>query len=223
MILFTNGCSFTWGGGMEFSSDEERLQNVWPHHLGNLLNADKVVNLGMGCGSNQRILRTTFDWIRSQTAETLENTVAVIQWSSLNRYEYYFPTLFGDKNENIPDRWALAKEGCIISPERTDWEKRRNEIRFETNTAIEELYTHIMHCEAMESLFKRHNVRYCYWVFGLEADRPAYLQDYLSSSFNWVPRAHELDYEKLVNDAHPSILGHTQIAEYIHKYIKDKI
>jgi hypothetical protein len=37
--LLTNGCSWTWGGGIDnYMSDEDRIKNVWPHHLMNLLN-----------------------------------------------------------------------------------------------------------------------------------------------------------------------------------------
>lgn len=224
MILFTNGCSFTWGGGLGRLPEDTRLKTVWPHHLGNLLNSEETINLSAGCGSNPRIIRTTFDWLTKQTPETLANTLAVIQWSGLDRYEYYVPSMFADRFENNPDRWALAKIGCVLSPhEDSRMSEKRNNIRLETNTPIEELYTHITHCEAMASMFKRFNVKYFYWAYGVEPDRPAYLQDYILSSFNWVPRAHELDYEKIVNDAHPSPKGHMQIADYIHKYIKDKI
>jgi hypothetical protein len=67
--LFTNGCSWTWGGSLEeyWETEEDRLKLVWPHHLGNLLRADNVVNLSLSCGSNQRIVRTTLNWLLSKT------------------------------------------------------------------------------------------------------------------------------------------------------------
>jgi len=64
MILLVNGCSFTWGGGLDKQGDQVRETSVWSHHLGALMNAEKVVNLAAGCGSNQRIFRTTVDYIR---------------------------------------------------------------------------------------------------------------------------------------------------------------
>ena len=81
--LLTNGCSWTAGGGLTDIYDLEYLKNhiTWPAHLKNLMNFDNQINLSAGCGSNQRIFRTTLDWVLAQTPETLSNTTAVIQWT----------------------------------------------------------------------------------------------------------------------------------------------
>jgi len=94
--LFTNGCSWTFGGGLDEPDTIEHLKHlhdnvVWPAQLKKIMGYDQVINLSAGCGSNQRICRTTFEWVMQQTPETLQNTVAVIQWSQLDRYEYYVP------------------------------------------------------------------------------------------------------------------------------------
>ena len=59
--LFTNGCSWTFGGGLDQPDTRERITDlqdniVWPAHVQRLLNFDKQVNLSAGGGSNQRIL-----------------------------------------------------------------------------------------------------------------------------------------------------------------------
>ena len=95
--LFTNGCSWTAGGGFDFADTKENTDNllnniVWPAQLGKKLGYDKVVNLAEGCGSNQRICRTTFEWVMKQTPETLKNTRIIIQWSCEDRFEYYVET-----------------------------------------------------------------------------------------------------------------------------------
>jgi hypothetical protein len=107
--LFVNGCSWTYGGGLDRPSRKnqfnipyepgtkehlEYMHNeiVWPAHVKKLMNFDKCVNLAEGCGSNQRICRTTFDWVNQQDEETLKNTTVIIQWSCEDRYEYYVPT-----------------------------------------------------------------------------------------------------------------------------------
>ena len=95
--LFVNGCSWTYGGGLDQPDTKERITDlhdniVWPAHVKRLMNFDKQVNLAEGCGSNQRICRTTFDWVMQQDADTLKNTTAIIQWSHEDRYEYYLPT-----------------------------------------------------------------------------------------------------------------------------------
>ena len=118
MILFTNGCSWTWGGGLNVPGDNfgdnlyagvERQKLLWPYHLGLKLNAEKTVNLSMGCGSNERIARTTFDWLQQQTLEDIKKTVAVIQITKVNRYEYYYPTDMKAWVENNLADWRLAK------------------------------------------------------------------------------------------------------------------
>ncbi len=102
--LFTNGCSWTYGGGLDQPDTKEHMKHlhdnvVWPAHVQRLMNFDEQVNLSAGCGSNQRICRTTFDWLSKQTPETLKNTTAIIQWTCLDRYEYYVPK--GDEEYTI--------------------------------------------------------------------------------------------------------------------------
>lgn len=57
MILLTNGCSWTYGGGLDSHNPprEELDQVTWPKHLADLLGADKFYNLADGCGSNQHV------------------------------------------------------------------------------------------------------------------------------------------------------------------------
>ena len=95
--LFVNGCSWTYGGGLDEPGSKAHIDNlhnniVWSAHVKKLMNFDTCVNLAEGCGSNQRICRTTFDWVNQQDEETLKNTTVIIQWSCEDRYEYYVPT-----------------------------------------------------------------------------------------------------------------------------------
>ena len=55
--LFANGDSFIFGDGLNNPS-----KDVWVTKLGDRLNMD-VVNLGESGGGNQRIMRTTTEWI----------------------------------------------------------------------------------------------------------------------------------------------------------------
>ncbi len=84
--LFVNGDSFVFGDGLDNPSEE-----VWAAKLGNKLNMD-VVNLGESGGSNQRILRTTTEWILDYfyydpTHRTAKDLYVVITWSSPDRIE----------------------------------------------------------------------------------------------------------------------------------------
>ena len=81
MILYTNGCSFTWGD--ELSNRDSRYASL----LANKLNC-KLVDLSMNGSSNERILRTTFDYLQDPKTD-LENLIVVIGWSGISRTEIY--------------------------------------------------------------------------------------------------------------------------------------
>jgi lysophospholipase L1-like esterase len=257
-ILFTNGCSWTWGGALDeyWETEQDRLTLVWPHHLGKLLNSDEVINYSIACGSNQRIMRTTIDWLTSKTKEELKNSIAIIQWTELSRYEYYVAKNQNDQIENIHDRWLLNKSDCVV----TSWDvtdnyhknktvffmddvKRRgqkveltgndfkyNNEKLKRYSNIEAVYSLTSYCETLSSLFNKLGVKYYFWEF-LKADNlfnemPDHIKN-LHKTYNWITVT---DYEKLSqspivsdknkNDAHPSLVGHTQIAKIIYDKIK---
>lgn len=84
--LFVNGDSFVFGDGLENPTKE-----VWATKLGKKLSMD-VVNLGESGGSNQRIMRTTTEWILDYfyydpTYETAKDLYVIITWSSPDRIE----------------------------------------------------------------------------------------------------------------------------------------
>ena len=102
MKLFVNGCSYSYGGSIfplydedhrliDFNSksqiNRERLNSVWSHHLGKHLNAQSVTNLGLSSSSNDRIVRSTVEYI-TNTSNT-DDLFVVIQWSNPDRFEFY--------------------------------------------------------------------------------------------------------------------------------------
>lgn len=238
MILFTNGCSFTWGGGLDnniVSDNNTRLQNVWPHHLGKLLKTDKVVNISAGCGSNQRIVRTTFDWITSTPKEELQDTVAVIQWSDISRYEWYHGV--EHQYENEQKRWLRANVNGVIPgtddakmPHDSSWNEI-NSMRFKSYTDIEGMYKHITECEALDNIFRKFNVKYYFWhMTNVISTMPTKYGDYMLNNFSWLgPTELHIDlghvgYERISSqEPHPSLTGHKQIAQIIFDSIKEKV
>ena len=100
MILYTNGCSFTWGD--ELSNRNSRYASL----LANKLNCELVDNSMCG-SSNERILRTTFDYLQDPKTD-LENLIVVIGWSGISRTEIYnngwstiTPTMMGTDTRAI--------------------------------------------------------------------------------------------------------------------------
>ena len=108
MKLFTNGCSFTWGaeilqsqfGIMPFDNISEdsikyetfRKEHVWAYFLKEKFHdVEKYDNLARGGSSNKRIVRTTLDYFLNLIDKGIrvDDYVAVIQWTDMNRTEVY--------------------------------------------------------------------------------------------------------------------------------------
>jgi hypothetical protein len=239
MILLANGCSWTYGGGLGLDrpqDTEERLTKVWPHHLGKLLQANEVVQLAEGCGSNQRTLRTTFEWMLNQTPERLKETVAVIQWTEPSRYEYYEPINYHNSLENIPDRWARVNVNvCLQIDETPNGYKEafeRSQRRFETNSFQENMYRLVSEVTALGKMFETFGVEYYYWSQGTQAFMfPHLIKDFYINNFVWLDDQSESfqtdssvvwKYNRIPNDGHPSLQGHRELADIIYEKIKAK-
>ncbi len=223
MILLTNGCSWTWGGGLNLDKhDRLRANAVWPKKLGDLVQAEKTYNLSTGCGSNQRIVRTTFDWIMAQSNEDLEKTVAIIQWTELSRYEFYYPENYSNEYENHQDRWVRAKIDCILNPyDRNEVTKKKyNDLRLSTYTEIEGMYRFIGDLLAVDNLLKQHNIPYYFWTHdaNILEQFPKEAHEFCKDKFNWL---NLVEYERVSeSDDHPSLTGHKQIAHILAEHIK---
>jgi len=226
MILFTNGCSWTYGGGLNLDTaaqEQERLASTWPAHLGKLMGASEVVNLAEGCGSNDRIIRTTFEWLNKQSPERLKETIAVIQWTESSRYEYYIPET---------DEWARCKIGvCLQNAEDYDTGLARSEKRLETFTDEEGMYRLMSAHASMESILRHFGIKHYYWsLCGVSTMNNSYVEGFLSENYNWVKGTYPAsicmgwEYEVVGDspwgyDLHPSFKGHQQIAKIIYDEI----
>jgi len=246
--LLTNGCSWTYGGGIDrLFKDPSNL--VWPHHLKKLMGYDNCVNLSWGGGSNQRIFRTTLDWILKQTPETLESTTAVIQWTQWSRKEFYLSPDIGDIDDNEPYYWIACtihhanatKElnQILLTKDRSVIEDYSNQIKNNHNSLyksyreIEGFYNYIMCCDGLANIFNNYGIKYYYWDFiNLEPNLPEPFLSHILNSHPWLERdtiRHQWDYQRLnqdpgpygvADDPHPSLLGHKQLAEHIYEAIK---
>lgn len=221
MKLITNGCSFTWGGGFYDYPDYLRETMVWPHHLGALLQAKQVVNLSSGCGSNQRIFRTTLNYILSTPKKDLENAIAVIQFTDSSRYEFYLPSSV-DRFENIEENWAKAKVDVLLVPTHKMYDElyRLTQERISMHTPIEGLYQTISIALSLQYIFNLHNIKHYFWTIDLK-DYPNNLNNIIDE-INFIDYHDCWEYERIsLEDPHPSIVGHKQIANYVFKAIKN--
>lgn len=231
MILIANGCSWTYGGGIDNGNitRQELDQLTWPKHLADNLHATTFVNLADGCGSNQRIFRTTLNYLLDNKFD--EDVIAVIQFTEESRYEYYYPLDISNYVENIEGRWMKAKT-TNLTPEIVDnfsthYQLSQQRIKYH-NSYIQNIYTYIEHCEALANLFNQHNIKYYFWdMDDVPARFPAKFQDYVYDKFNWLQKHDDSifwdywEYDRVSqDDLHPSIIGHKQLADIIYNKIK---
>lgn len=98
-FVYANGCSWTQGVGLEkdqtFSNtaaavDINKIYQewAWPGQLGKLLGCNHK-NDGMGAESNQRVVRTTCDFINKYPKERYSSLLVVIGWTSIERDEIF--------------------------------------------------------------------------------------------------------------------------------------
>jgi hypothetical protein len=98
-FVYANGCSWTQGYGLEkdqalknaaslTNTVEIYREHAWPGQLGKFLGCEHR-NDGLGAESNQRVIRTTCDFIKSYPKERYANLLVVIGWTSLERDEVF--------------------------------------------------------------------------------------------------------------------------------------
>ena len=216
--LFVNGCSWTYGGGLDEPGTKENITNldtnvVWSAHARDLLKLETCVNLAEGCGSNQRICRTKFDWVNQQDEEILKNTTVIIQWSHEDRYEYYVPTeeeksdfqkryqvtpaLEKDINPKIKnanyslfknlDRWAKVNPHGVVSYIEDTHSSlvQENAIdRYRTYTDQEGMYSWLFQMGFLYDFLSRKGITCYFWYFNQYVKAmPQEIQDYIYNNF----------------------------------------
>lgn len=244
MKLFANGCSFTWGGALfpnlyddqgcllEFDNtsaiNQERLSVVWPARLGELLAAEQVINLGMGCGSNDRIVRTTIDYFTNLIVldQFTSDWTAIIQWTQPMRYEYW------DEHTRT---WALVIPSCVNVGQRLvepDVQSRLEQYRNDTYrylndyTVAQKYFSQVV---GLASFFEKNNINY--WFVNLYGEQSQQLTEnqckYLDQRVQWLNTTPWHGIDQMFRDKcasmHPSQKGHEQIAQAMYYKIKDSL
>ena len=223
---------------------DKRLSMLWPYKLSKLMNMSEHVNLSIGCGSNQRIIRTTLEWIMQQDRSTLDRTIAIIQLTEPSRYEYY---------QDDIDEWTLNKiehVQFVGTDAEIEYANVLNEHRLSTFTWVEGIFKIVDTCLTLDNIFKSFGIEYylCtnsndmrYLTKMIKTHQPkmcnyeshrysvSSLTKYLSlinKSCNWINGTYEksvlceMGLETLVNDAHYSQKGHAQLASLLHSHFR---
>ncbi len=234
MILYSNGCSWTAGGGLEryfglenstckTIDDEAMLKShTWAAHLGKKLGVEAVINHGRGCGSNPRILRTTFDFL-STASYNPDELIIGIQLTEPTRFEYYIPNQddFETEFTNAQKSWRQVK----VDINETPWGRDDKEIMF-TNRFLERYsselqnqYQLLFQIGSLHSMFVHHGIKnYFFWTFALQNFIPS-IKKYLES-FPFYILETKVDATPC---NHPNLKGHEQIANILYdKFFANK-
>ena len=210
MKLFANGCSWTFGGGLYNTFEEDGSWNfvqypgsthpqnikrekvVWPGQLGQLLGATQVVNLSIGAGSNARIVRTTLDYFYEQISlgGDISDYFAVIQWTDISRHEYYAHGKWWLANVNGVGFDTGYKSGTLPHDMFLPEQQITHGAYYykHMHSSEQDAYDTVMQVAALAGFFERHNIPYVFWTMnGLHCDVISHKQ-YLSGvdEFEWL-------------------------------------
>ncbi|MCU9952103.1 hypothetical protein OEJ37_01760 [Burkholderia sp. BKH01] len=161
-VLYANGCSMTYG--YELIDDPQthvclddayREAHAWPGRLAVRVGAEKVVNDSIPGGSNDRILRTTIQWVTDFLGAggdaARRSLLVVIGWSDPMRREYFV----GDEwkqtipYHDYPDLPALDRLNKVYRE--VAWNDHESACRFATQAL------------ALQAFLQHHRVRFLFF------------------------------------------------------------
>ena len=165
--IYTNGCSYTAGYGLE-NEVEERYSKLLADKFG-----AKDINQSEGGCSNQRIFRITLDWI-SENQDKLKDTVFVIQLTYPVRNEIWVDRIWRDDYGNT-SHWFGAQFG---HDGYTAWEHHerdtsvdKNEINFnyvpDNKSSSEITWRYVL---GLQSFFKLNNIKHIFFEGDIQRD-----------------------------------------------------
>jgi hypothetical protein len=136
MILYVNGCSHSaaaeaavphawaiddgqyWDRGTE--PHPANLAVSYGRHIADALNAEMVCQASSG-GSNDRIIRTTIDWVENNR-NRLAETFMILQWTTWEREEWFYENTWYQVNASgidiVPDALQERYKNYVIN---VDW------------------------------------------------------------------------------------------------------
>lgn len=245
MIYYANGCSYTWGGSMfifnppdgtylpelpdDHPNNKQRLELLYTHHLGKLLNAEKTINQSLGGASNYRIVRTTIDYFNNLLINDhrIDNHFVTIQWTDPSRIEFYdefnkswvhftITSQFYEQNH-------LSNNARNLTNERELWYKS-----FDSDEL--QLYSFINQIITLGSFFQAHNIPYLFFhksseILLMKNSHIKYQK--ILNRYNWLydnnmkSNITDSNIDK-INNSHPSALGHQQWANILYDVIKKR-
>jgi len=171
--VYSNGCSFAEGCGLD-NPKKERYSKLIADKFG-----AEDINQSSGGGSNQRIFRTTFEWI-SENQDKLKNTLFVIQLTYPIRNEIWVNGEHIIKERQLDQvewsggwihsghgddgRWVTSKFGHKIQVDSTVREKVNFNYVPHNKECSEITWRYAL---GLQSYFKSNNIKYIFFDGGI--------------------------------------------------------
>jgi len=164
--VYSNGCSYTEGCGLD-NPEKERYSKFLADKFG-----AEDINQSEGGGSNQRIFRTTYDWI-SENQNKLKDTFFVLQLSYPVRNEIWvsrtwldtetLSTFYGNKSHWFGSQFGHDGYTAWEHSERdTSVDKDKFNFNYipDNRTASEITCRYVI---SLQSFFKINNIKYIFF------------------------------------------------------------
>ncbi len=220
--LYTNGCSYTEGCGLD-NPEKERYSKF----LADKFNAEDINQSEGGC-SNQRISRTTFDWI-SENQDKLKDTLFVLQLSYPVRNEIWCKRTWEDDFGNISN-WHGAQFGhdgyTAWEANERDTSVDKDEINFnyvpDNKSASEITWRYVIF---LQSFFKLNNIRYIFFEGDINkhgfVDKTSKLFDLVDEATFYHEGFKNSAKNKLTECHHPNVEVQVEWADKLYNFIKE--
>jgi hypothetical protein len=176
-MLLANGCSFTEGYYLP------TLEDAWPYQLGALVNTP-VVNLAQGGASNQRIFRTTLEYLTTNTPKYL-----AIGWTDTSRYE--LPVVNGTY-ARVTNSDVLFHEPLTSNPDPKKLHEFYYKYLHNAYLSVDNLLTYII---TLQTVCQAKGIEYLFFNAFTDIEVAPILKDYHEY---YQYEEHQLDY-KLVD------------------------
>ena len=202
--LLTNGCSMTWGSGL---NPDTRVVDAYPYKLAKLLDAE-LIDLSKPGESCQYVVRTTIDFFLERLNEDLSDYIVFLQMPSGLRFEYWKEDGWNSYMINNSDSKTIVN---LFGNDMYD------------------SYNMINSIMQVGSFLKENNIRYYISTNGKDCkinERIEYIEtnyNILGSSLVNSRLAGEVPFKeiRIPRDGHFSEHGHTVVANNIYRLIND--
>ena len=202
--LLTNGCSLTWGSGL---NPDTRVVDAYPYKLAKLLDVE-LIDLSKPGESCQYVVRTTIDFFLERLNEDLSDYIVFLQMPSGLRFEYWKEDGWNSYMINNSDSKTIVN---LFGNDMYD------------------SYNMINSIMQVGSFLKENNIRYYISTNGKDCkinERIEYIEtnyNILGGSLNNSRLAGEVPFKeiRIPRDGHFSEHGHTVVANNIYRLIND--